>query len=168
MGGWTRPTTPRGRHEIALIGLIDVRNRERCPAARLDDLPSRPVAARDRSSHMDAATILGGDFAGALTRDGWAPNRRLVHADHQTCLAHLRRCRLLQIDRPRSPFTVRVQQRLQQALTSSERYAAGKVRLTRYTKTAYLAFTSLTRFFNAGESPLSSWAPAGAPFACSR
>ena len=65
-------------------------------------------------------------------------------------------------------FTVRVQQRLQQALTSSERYAAGKVRLTRYTKTAYLAFTSLTRFFNAGESPLSSWAPAGAPFACSR
>ncbi len=77
---------------------------------------------------VDAATILGEDFAGVLVRDGWAPYRRFVHADHQTCLAHLlRRSRLLQIDHPRSPFAARVQQRLQQALALRDRHAAGEV-----------------------------------------
>jgi transposase len=77
---------------------------------------------------VDAATILGEDFAGVLVRDGWAPYRRFVHADHQTCLAHLlRRSRLLQIDHPRSPFAARVQQRLEQALALRDRHAAGEV-----------------------------------------
>jgi transposase len=54
-------------------------------------------AIRPGRGFMDAATILGEDFAGVLARDGWAPYRRFVHADHQSCLAHLlRRCRLLQ------------------------------------------------------------------------
>jgi transposase len=76
----------------------------------------------------EAATILGEDFAGVLIRDGWAPYRRFVHADHQTCLAHLlRRSRLLQIDYPRSPFAARVQQRLQQALALRDRHAAGEL-----------------------------------------
>lgn len=76
----------------------------------------------------DAAAILGADFAGVLVRDGWAPYRRFVQADHQTCLAHLlRRARLLQIDHPRSPFAGRVQQRLQQALALRDRYAAGQL-----------------------------------------
>ncbi|MCI0437112.1 MAG: transposase, partial [Gemmatimonadetes bacterium] len=74
-------------------------------------------AIRPGRGFADAATILGEDFVGVLARDGWAPYRRFVHADHQTCLAHLlRRCRLLQIDHPRSPFAARVQHRLQQAL----------------------------------------------------
>ena len=74
-------------------------------------------AIRPGRGFVDAATILGKDFAGVLARDGWAPYRRFGHADHQTCVAHLlRRCRLLQLDHPRSPFAARVQQRLQQAL----------------------------------------------------
>lgn len=71
---------------------------------------------------------MGADFAGVLARDGWAPYRRFVYADHQTCLGHLlRRCRLLQADHPRSPFAGRVQHRLQQALALRDRYAAGEV-----------------------------------------
>jgi transposase len=85
-------------------------------------------AIRPGRGFDDAVTILGADFAGVLARDGWAPYRRFVHADHQTCLAHLlRRCRLLQADHPRSPFAGRVQQRLQQALALRDRYAAGEV-----------------------------------------
>lgn len=85
-------------------------------------------AIRPGRGFLDAATILGEDFAGVLARDGWAPYRRFVHADHQTCLAHLlRRCRLLQIDHPRSPFAARLQQRLQQALALRDRHAAGEV-----------------------------------------
>jgi len=85
-------------------------------------------AIRPGRGFVDAATILGEDFAGVLTRDGWAPYRRFVHADHQTCLAHLlRRCRLLQLDHPRSPVAARVQHRLQQALALRDRHAAGEV-----------------------------------------
>lgn len=41
-----------------------------------------------------AAELLGADFAGTLTRDGWAAYRRFRLATHQLCLAHLlRRCR---------------------------------------------------------------------------
>lgn len=85
-------------------------------------------AIRGGRGYVDAATILGEDFAGVLTRDGWAPYRRFAHADHQSCLGHLlRRCGLLQRDHPRSPFAARVQQRLQQALALRDRYAAGDV-----------------------------------------
>ena len=85
-------------------------------------------AIRPGRGFVDAATILGKDFAGVLARDGWAPYRRFGHADHQTCGAHLlRRCRLLQLDHPRSPVAARVQQRLQQALALRDRYAAGDI-----------------------------------------
>src|SRR5436305_8555610 len=41
-----------------------------------------------------AATVLGADFAGFLTRDGWGVYRQFQQAFHQTCVAHLlRRCR---------------------------------------------------------------------------
>ena len=85
-------------------------------------------AIRPGRGFGDAATILGDTFAGVLVRDGWAPYRRFVHADHQTCLAHLlRRSRLLQIDHPRSPLAARVHHRLQQALALRDRHAAGTV-----------------------------------------
>lgn len=49
------------------------------------------IAAGRGYAHAEA--ILGGDFAGTLERDGWAPYRKFVAATHQTCIAHLlRRC----------------------------------------------------------------------------
>ena len=46
--------------------------------------------------YPQAVAILGARYAGVLVRDGWAPYRKLRHATHQTCLAHLlRRTHLL-------------------------------------------------------------------------
>jgi transposase len=43
--------------------------------------------------YEEACTVLGADFRGTLLRDGWSPYRRFEYATHQTCLAHLvRRC----------------------------------------------------------------------------
>ncbi len=76
----------------------------------------------------DAATVLGADFAGGLSRDGWAPYRQFGHAFHQTCLGHLlRRCRLLQRDHPRARFPARIARILRQALRVRDRHAAGAV-----------------------------------------
>ena len=78
--------------------------------------------------YPEAATLLGEDFAGVIVRDGWAPYRRFTKAIHQTCLAHLlRRCRLLQTDHPRAPFSPAVKQILRQALALRDRYLAGQV-----------------------------------------
>jgi transposase len=60
----------------------------------------------------DAKAVLGGDYAGVLERDGWAPYRQFTAAAHQTCLAHLlRRCRELLDDAERgqakTPHAVR-------------------------------------------------------------
>jgi transposase len=47
----------------------------------------------DGRGFEEAASILGEDFSGELTRDGWAPYRKFKKADHQTCFGHLlRRC----------------------------------------------------------------------------
>jgi transposase len=76
----------------------------------------------------DAATGLGADFAGARSRDGWAPYRQFVKAFHQSCAGHLlRRCRLLCRDHPRARFPARVARILQKALRVRDRYAAGAV-----------------------------------------
>ena len=41
-----------------------------------------------------AATLLGSDYAGWLTHDGWAVYYKFLQAGHQSCIAHLiRRCR---------------------------------------------------------------------------
>jgi transposase len=43
---------------------------------------------------VQAASILGEDYAGFLNHDGWQPYYRFPHAFHQTCLSHLiRRCK---------------------------------------------------------------------------
>jgi transposase len=51
----------------------------------------------DRHRGFDAAArILGADYAGQMTHDGWAPYLSFRRAGHQSCLAHLlRRCREL-------------------------------------------------------------------------
>jgi transposase len=78
----------------------------------------------------DAAVVLGGDYAGVLERDGWAPYRRFTAASHQTCLAHLlRRCRQLLADAERgqakTPHAVR--RILQRALEVRDQRAAGQL-----------------------------------------
>jgi transposase len=76
----------------------------------------------------EAASVLGADFAGGLSRDGWAPYRQFTQAFHQTCLGHLlRRCRLLQRDHPRARFPARIARILHKALSVRDRYAAGTV-----------------------------------------
>ena len=76
----------------------------------------------------DAASVLGGDFAGGLGRDGWAPYRQFADAFHQTCLGHLlRRCRTLQRDHPRARFPARVARILQHALKVRDRRAADTI-----------------------------------------
>jgi transposase len=50
-------------------------------------------AIRRSRGFEEAAGILGEDYCGILTRDGWAPYRGFKKARHQTCLLHLlRRC----------------------------------------------------------------------------
>ena len=74
----------------------------------------------------EAAAVLGADFAGGLSRDGWAPYRQFAHAFHQSCLGHLlRRCRLLQRDHPRARFPARIARILHHALAVRDRQAAG-------------------------------------------
>jgi transposase len=85
-------------------------------------------AIRGGRGFADAAAVLGVDFAGALSRDGWAPYRQFTQAAHQTCLAHLlRRCRLMQGDHPRARFPARVAAVLGHALTVRDRAAAGTI-----------------------------------------
>lgn len=77
---------------------------------------------------VDAAAVLGADFAGGLARDGWAPYRQFVKAFHQSCVGHLlRRCRLLHRDHPRARFPAQVARILQKALRVRDRHAAGVV-----------------------------------------
>jgi transposase len=78
----------------------------------------------------DAKAVLGGDYAGVLERDGWAPYRRFTTAAHQTCLAHLlRRCRELLDDAERgqakTPHAVR--RILQAALAARAARDAGEL-----------------------------------------
>lgn len=85
--------------------------------------------AAGRGFH-DAAVVLGGDYAGVLERDGWAPYRRFATASHQTCLAHLlRRCRELLADAERgqakTPHAVR--RILQRALLVRDQRDAGQL-----------------------------------------
>jgi transposase len=78
----------------------------------------------------DAKAVLGGDYAGVLERDGWAPYRQFTKAAHQTCLAHLlRRCAELLEDAERgqakTPHAVR--RILRRALLVREQRDAGQL-----------------------------------------
>lgn len=80
--------------------------------------------------YAEAASVLGGDYAGVLAADGWAPYRRFTSATHQTCLAHLlRRCRemLETAKRGEVRFPHRVQAILQAALAVRDRREAGTI-----------------------------------------
>jgi transposase len=74
----------------------------------------------------EAAAVLGAEFAGGLSRDGWAPYRQFTEAFHQSCVGHLlRRCRRLQRDHPRARFPARIARILHRALAVRDRHAAG-------------------------------------------
>ena len=77
-----------------------------------------------------AAAILGSDYAGFLTRDGWIVYRFFEQAFHQSCLSHLlRRCRemIAIARRGAAEFPRTVQEILQDALGLRDRYQAGAV-----------------------------------------
>lgn len=74
--------------------------------------------------------VLGADYAGRMTHDGWMPYNRLVNAVHQQCLAHLLRRAGELRERAVSAgrrFPRGVGDVLKSALTLRDRYAAGKV-----------------------------------------
>jgi transposase len=77
-----------------------------------------------------AAEILGEDFAGRLTHDGWVVYQMFLRALHQTCLAHLlRRCR--EMIEVASPFNARfpraVREILQHGLALRDRWEEGQI-----------------------------------------
>jgi len=77
-----------------------------------------------------AASVLGEDFDGVLVRDGWAPYRKFVKAEHQSCLAHLlRRCRenLETALRGTARLPRGIQRLLKRALKLRERRDAGNL-----------------------------------------
>jgi transposase len=74
--------------------------------------------------------VLGADYGGRMTHDGWAPYDRLRNAVHQQCLAHLlRRARELldRATRGAKRFPHRLKALLQDALALRDRRAAGAV-----------------------------------------
>lgn len=77
-----------------------------------------------------AAAILSADFSGVLERDGWAPYRRFLEAEHQTCLNHLlTRCRRLLewAERGQARFPHAVRRILLAALDLRNRFTAGRL-----------------------------------------
>lgn len=75
-----------------------------------------------------AASVLGKDYAGGLSRDGWVIYRQFVQALHQTCLAHLlRRCEELHHDHPHARLPVEVESLLKRALAVRNRRDAGEI-----------------------------------------
>jgi len=87
--------------------------------------------ARGRG-YKDAAHVLGEDYSGLIGSDGWAPYRRFVHAERQTCLAHLlRRCREMQevATGSAAQFPSEVQALLQAALEVRDRRDSQQISL---------------------------------------
>src|SRR5438132_1174578 len=79
-----------------------------------------------------AASLLGADYDGWLTHDGWKVYYKFLRAGHQSCLRHLlRRCEdLIQIASPAAArFPLQVQAVLQQALALRDRYKNHEISL---------------------------------------
>lgn len=85
----------------------------------------------DRRRGVEVAEgVLGSDYAGGLTHDGWAPYDRFWRALHQSCLAHLlRRCgeMIEAATRGAVRFPRQVKELLQDALELRDRHEAGQV-----------------------------------------
>lgn len=76
------------------------------------------------------AEVLGMDYAGGLTHDGWAPYDRLIEARHQQCLAHLlRRAKEIieQLGGRSARFAARVRDFILHALDLRDRRREGSI-----------------------------------------
>lgn len=81
---------------------------------------------------VQAASILGENFAGFLNHDGWQPYYRFPHAFHQTCLSHLiRRCKdMIETGSAAAArFPQAVMQSLLDGLALRDRYARQEISL---------------------------------------
>ena len=88
---------------------------------------------RHRSFEASAA-LLGEDYAGGMTHDGWAPYKRFWRATHQLCLAHLlRRCEeLLEVAaRGAVNFPRKIKAMLKEALAVRDARDGGKLSAAR-------------------------------------
>jgi transposase len=77
-----------------------------------------------------AATVLGENYAGTMTRDGWIVYLRFVRAVHQTCLTHLirRSGEMMEVATPTAArFPRTVKDILQAALKLRDRRDAGQI-----------------------------------------
>ncbi|HEY7617890.1 MAG TPA: IS66 family transposase [Terriglobales bacterium] len=80
--------------------------------------------------YEQAVAILGAEYDGFLTHDGWAPYYRFQLAFHQSCLAHLlKRCReMAQVASPAAlAFPRSVENLLVTSLELRDRYELGEV-----------------------------------------
>ncbi len=77
------------------------------------------------------AEVLGMDYAGRMTHDGWAPYDKFLHAIHQQCLQHpLRRAKEIieQLGAKRSRFATQVKHFILDALELRDRRRDGRIR----------------------------------------
>jgi len=77
------------------------------------------------------AEVLGMDYAGRMTHDGWPPYDKFLHAIHQQCLQHpLRRAKdiIEQLGAKRSRFATQVKQFILDALELRDRRRDGRIR----------------------------------------
>ena len=77
-----------------------------------------------------AATLLGADYEGWLTHDGWAVYYKFLRAGHQSCISHLlRRCRdLAEVSTAAAArFPLQVQAILEKGLALRDRYRKRKI-----------------------------------------
>lgn len=75
--------------------------------------------------------VLGMDYAGRITHDGWAPYDKLIHAVHQQCLQHpLRRAKEIieQLGAQAARFAARVKDFILDALALRDRRGDGNLR----------------------------------------
>jgi transposase len=89
-----------------------------------DILPGRGFA--------QAASLLGADYDGWLTHDGWRAYYKFLRAGHQSCLRHLlRRCEdlILMASPAAARFPLQVQAVFQQALALGDRYREQEISL---------------------------------------
>jgi transposase len=80
----------------------------------------------------EAASILGADYEGWLTHDGWQVYYKFLKAGHQSCLNHLldRAKKLIESASARAArFPLRVQEVFEQALALAERYKNKEISL---------------------------------------
>jgi transposase len=82
-----------------------------------------------------AASLLGADYQGWLTHDGWAVYYKFLRAGHQSCISHLvRRCRdLAEVSTPAAArFPLQVQAILEKGLALRDRYRYRKRKISRH------------------------------------